>query len=185
MNLAQLSRTKVNKISIAVITATLNMHTFKKILLMIAGVTLTNLGHAEVAASVKPTITETNAEFVYKYLLGEIAGQRGELLLASQLFLDLAERTREPLLARRAARVAAYANQPAAALRASNLWVALDPESEEAQKAASQLLIASGNLKQAKPQLEKLLANKDMRAQGFLALNALLAKQKNKAAGPR
>jgi len=67
-------------------------------------------------------------------------------------------------------------------LRASNLWVALDPESEEAQKAASQLLIASGNLKQAKPQLEKLLANKDMRAQGFLALNALLAKQKNKAA---
>jgi len=52
MNLAQLSRTKVNKISIAVITATLNMHTFKKILLMIAGVTLTNLGHAEVAASV-------------------------------------------------------------------------------------------------------------------------------------
>jgi len=32
--------------------------------------------YAESATAVKPKITETNAEFVYKYLLGEIAGQR-------------------------------------------------------------------------------------------------------------
>lgn len=156
------------------------MHLFKKIVLTIAGMTLVNIAQAGVTSSVKPTITETNAEFVYKYLLGEIAGQRGELLLSSQLFLDLAEQTREPALAMRAARIAAYARQPAAALRASNLWVALDPESKEAQKAASQLLIASGNLAQAKPQLEKLLADPKMRAQGFLSLNALLVKHQNK-----
>lgn len=138
-----------------------------------------NVAYAENAA-VKPKITETNAEFVYKYLLGEIAGQRGELSLASQLFLDLAKQTRDARLAERAAKVAAYANQPAMALMASNLWTELDPNSTEAQQAASQLLVASGNLKDAKPQIKKLLAKEDTRANGFLYLNTLLSKQKDK-----
>lgn len=136
--------------------------------------------YAESATAVKPKITETNAEFVYKYLLGEIAGQRGELSLASQLFLDLAKQTRDARLAERAAKVAAYANQPAVALQASNLWTELDPNSTEAQQAASQLLVASGNLKDAKPQIKKLLAKEDTRANGFLYLNTLLSKQKDK-----
>jgi tetratricopeptide (TPR) repeat protein len=135
---------------------------------------------AESAPKVTPKITTANAEFVYKYLLGEIAGQRGEVTLASQLFLDLAKQTRDARLAERAARVAAYANQPSIALQASTLWTELDPNSTEAQQAASQLLVASGNLKQAKPQIEKLLAKEDTRANGFLYLNSLLSKQQDK-----
>lgn len=138
------------------------------------------IAHAENATPVKPRISETNAEFVYKYLLGEIAGQRGELSLASQLFLDLAKQTRDARLAERAAKVAAYANQPALALMASNLWTELDPNSTEAQQAASQLLVASGNLKAAKPQIQKLLTKEDTRANGFLYLNSLLSKQRDK-----
>jgi tetratricopeptide (TPR) repeat protein len=134
--------------------------------------------HAE--TKVAPTITSANAEFVYKYLLGEIAGQRGEVTLASQLFLDLAQKTRDPRLAERAARTAAYANQPGIALQASTLWAELDPSSLEAQQASSQLLIASGNLKQAKPHIQKLLAKEETRANGFLFLNSLLASQKDK-----
>ncbi|MDP3610157.1 MAG: tetratricopeptide repeat protein [Methylophilus sp.] len=139
-----------------------------------------SMAYAESASAVTPKITEANAEFVYKYLLGEIAGQRGELSLASQLFLDLAKQTRDPRLAERAAKVAAYANQPALALHASTLWTELDPNSIEAQQAASQLLVASGNLKDAKPQIKKLLAKEDTRANGFLYLNTLLSKQKDK-----
>jgi tetratricopeptide (TPR) repeat protein len=135
---------------------------------------------AENTTAIKPKITEANAEFVYKYLLGEIAGQRGELPLASQLFFDLAKQTRDARLAERAAKAAAYANQPAMALQASTLWTELDPNSIEAQQAASQLLVASGNLKAAKPQIKKLLAKEDTRANGFLYLNTLLSKQKDK-----
>lgn len=130
---------------------------------------------------IAPTITTANAEFVYKYLLGEIAGQRGEPTLASQLFLDLAQQTRDPRLAERAARAAVYANQPGIALQASTLWAELDPNSLEAQQASSQLLVASGNLNQAKPHIQKLLAKEDTRANGFLYLNSLLANQKDKA----
>ena len=74
---------------------------------------------APTAFTPAPKITSANAEFVYKYLLGEIAGQRGEVTLASQLFLDLAKQTRDPRLAERAARAAAYANQPGVALQAA------------------------------------------------------------------
>ena len=127
-----------------------------------------------------PTITTANPEFVYKYLLGEIAGQRGDVTLASQLFLDLAKQTRDARLAERAAKAAAYANQPGIALQAATLWVELDPASSEAQQASSQLLVASGNLKQAKPHIQQLLSRVETRANGFLYLNTLLANQKDK-----
>jgi len=155
------------------------------LLIAFAGVSSIS-AHAETkvapsALSPAPTITSANAEFVYKYLLGEIAGQRGEVTLASQLFLDLAKQTRDPRLAERAARAAAYANQPGVALQAATLWAELDPNSIEAQQASSQLLVASGNLNQAKPHIQKLLAKEETRANGFLYLNSLLANQKDKA----
>jgi len=155
------------------------------LLIALAGVN-SIAAHAETKAvpatlTPAPTITNANAEFVYKYLLGEIAGQRGEVTLASQLFLDLAKQTRDPRLAERAARAAAYANQPSVTLQAATLWAELDPNSLEAQQASSQLLVASGNLNQAKPHIQKLLAKEETRANGFLYLNSLLANQKDKS----
>lgn len=132
------------------------------------------------AEPITPTTTTANPDFVYKYLVAEIAGQRGDLTLASQLFLELAKQTRDVRLAERAAKAAAYANQPGIALQAATLWSDLDPNSLEAQQASSQLLVASGNLNQAKPHIQKLLAKEETRANGFLYLNTLLANQKDK-----
>ena len=39
-------------------------------------------------------ISETNAEFIYKFLLAEIATQRGELNSAGHMYLDLAKLTK-------------------------------------------------------------------------------------------
>ena len=124
--------------------------------------------------------SKVKPEYVYKYLLGEIAGQRGDPALACQLFLDLAEETQDPRLAERAAKVAAFANQPSVALRAATLWAKLAPSSIEAQQAASQMLVASGNLREAKPHIHQLLTKEETRANGFLFLNSLLANQKDK-----
>ncbi len=149
--------------------------------LLICFASVTSIGALAASnASVKPTITTANAEFVYKYLLAEIAGQRGDIVLASRLFLDLAVQTRDARLAERAARTAAYARQPGLALQAASLWADLDPDSLEAQQASSQLLVASGNLKEAKPHIKQLLAKEETRANGFLYLNALLEGQKDK-----
>jgi len=124
--------------------------------------------------------TELNSDFVYKYLIGEFAGQRGDVGLASTLFLELAEASRDPRLAERAAKAAVYGNQPRIALKAANLWAELDPDSVEAQQASTQLLVSTGNLAEAKPHLQKLLTKEETRANGFLYLNGLFAKQPDK-----
>ncbi len=133
----------------------------------------------ETKASVK---TEANADFVFRYLAAEIAGQRGELGLSTKLFFDLAKSSRDVRLAERAAKVAIYSKNPQAALETTKLWVELDSNSTEAQQAATQIYIMNGDLAAAKPLLQKLLEKEETRANGFLYLNSLLAHQPNKQA---
>ncbi|HEU4708018.1 MAG TPA: tetratricopeptide repeat protein [Methylophilaceae bacterium] len=155
--------------------------TFKLALACAAlSVTASHVALADSTQSPSAPQTELTSDFVYKYLIGELAGQRGDVGLASNLFLDLAKSSRDPRLAERAAKTAVYANQPGLALQAADLWAKLDPNSIEAQQAATQLLIGTGKLAEAKPHLVKLLQKEDTRANGFLYLNSLLAKYPNK-----
>lgn len=179
MNLYKLSRTKLDfKLHALDINRMIEM---KKIFLAIL-LGAVGMSSAFAGTTTPPKITTANAEFVYKYLLGEIAGQRGDLSLASQLFLDLAKQTRDPRLAERAARSAAYARQQRLALDAAILWAELDPDSLEAQQASSQMLISTGDVQSAIPHIKKLLSKDKMRAKGFLYINDLLSTQKDKKA---
>ncbi|HOY70406.1 MAG TPA: tetratricopeptide repeat protein [Methylotenera sp.] len=125
---------------------------------------------------------QLSAEFVYQYLVAEIAGQRGDLATSSAVFYNLAKNSREASLAERAAKVAAYGKVPGLAVPAIKLWAELDPSSTEAQQAMTELYIASGKLDEAKPHLAKLLAKEDTRASGFLYLHTLLNKSPDPAA---
>jgi len=126
--------------------------------------------------------TGLSSDFVYKYLVGEVAGQRGDPVLAANLFLDLAKSSRDPRMAERAAKAALYGNQPRLAIQATSLWAELDPSSVEAQQAITQMLVAIGQLSEAKPYLQRLLAPEATRANGFLYLNSLLGRQDDKNA---
>lgn len=130
----------------------------------------------------KPKAKELSSEFVFKYLAAEFAGQRGDLGLASSLFFELAKSNGDARLAERAAKTAIYANSPAATVQAVALWAELDPESTEAQQASMQVLVSTGKLNEAKPYLQKLLLKEDTRANGFLYLNGLFARQVDKPA---
>lgn len=142
--------------------------------------TATSAG-AEVQQKAAPQ-TGATGEFVFKYLVGEIAGQRGEMGLASKLFYELAQSSQDPRLAERAAKSAIYSGNLQLAIPATQLWVTLNPASEEAQQASTQIALSSGNLAEAKPHLQKLLEKEDSRANGFLYLNTLLAREKDKTA---
>lgn len=127
----------------------------------------------------EPT-TGLTPPIIYDYLLAEIASQRGEFGIASHLFLGLAKATKNPSLAERAAKIAAQGNQGNLALEATKAWSELNPSSLEAEQATSQLLIASGNLDEAKPHIAKLLVKEESRGAAFLAINALFARQSDK-----
>ncbi|MFL9711861.1 tetratricopeptide repeat protein [Methylobacillus sp. Pita1] len=156
----------------------------KKIAIAVACAAMTlGMGNAATAAnkaeSPSPALT---GEFVYKYLIGEIAGQRGQFDLASALFLDLAQTNQDSRLAERAAKTAVMGNDGRTAIDAANLWSQLDPGSTEAHQALTQMLINTGKLNEAKPHLKALLANEEGRASGFMFLNNLLSRQQNKVA---
>jgi tetratricopeptide (TPR) repeat protein len=125
---------------------------------------------------------ELTAEFVYKYLVAEVAGQRGDLATSSAIFYDLAKAESDPRLAERAAKTAAYGNVPGLTIPAIKLWAELDPASNEAQQAMTEMLIATGKLKDTEPYLAKLLQKEETRAGGFLYVNALLSRSADKKA---
>lgn len=121
-------------------------------------------------------------EFIYKYLVGEVAGQRGDIGTSGAIFYDLARTERDSRLAERAAKIAAFGNIPNLAMPAIKLWAELDPNSTEAQQAMTEMLIATGKLNDTKPYLARLLLKEETRANGFLYINSLLNRSPDKAA---
>ena len=129
---------------------------------------------------------ELSEQVLYELLLGEIAAQRGHEQVAAQTYLDLAKRTRDPRIARRAVEMANYARMPELALEAAKLWHETDPESTAALQMVTVFLVSARRVDEAEPYLEKLLASKGASAEnGFMQLNRLLAGNPDKAANLR
>ena len=121
-------------------------------------------------------VQELTGQTLYEFLYGEIAAQRGNPALAAQTFLELARRTRDPRVARRAVEVANFARMPALALESARVWVDTDPASAQALQAVTVLLVSAKRVDEAEPYLAKLLAiDANAAANGFMQLARLLA----------
>ena len=132
------------------------------------------------AAAVVPDETlppnELSPEVLYGFLIAEIALQRGSEGLAAQTMVDLARKTRDPRLARRAVEVANNARIPGLALEAARAWYDGSPQSQQALQALTVLLIGARKVGEAEPYLEKLLSRDGAAAaSGFMQLARLLA----------
>ncbi|MFA5913430.1 MAG: tetratricopeptide repeat protein [Burkholderiales bacterium] len=125
----------------------------------------------------KQDLTE---EVLYEYLLAEIAGQRGALGLSAQAYADLAKRTRDPRIARRATEVALYARMPGAAIDAARIWYEAEPTSMQALQTLVSLLIGAKRQDEALPYLQKLL-QEEPRGDSFLQINRMFANNQDKA----
>lgn len=132
-------------------------------------------------ALVAPSVSQLTPQLMYQVLLGEIAGQRGELRLSAETYADLLERTRDERVARRATEVALYARQPKLALRNAQIWLQLAPHSEKALQTMVSLMIGTGQLREAVPYLQTWL-KQGKPEQIFMQLHALLARQADKKA---
>ena len=136
------------------------------------------------AASAKRNLPnqELTEAVLYEYLLAEIAGQRGSLGLSAQAYADLAKRTRDPRVAKRATEIALYARMPKAAVEAAQIWYETEPSSTQALQTLTSLLINGKRHQEALPYLQKLLtAEGSSPADGFLQLSRLLANGQDKA----
>ena len=120
---------------------------------------------------------ELTPGLLYELLAAEIAGQRGAAAISLAKYLELAQRTRDPRIAKRAVEIAFFERNNEKALEAARIWVVADPQNMEARQTLAGLLIASGFSEEAFPHLERLLAAGSTNvAEGFLQFNRLLSR---------
>jgi len=95
----------------------------------------------------KPLVTGgLTAPVLYGFLLGEIASQRGDKRLSAEVYLDLAQRTRDARVVKRAAELAAHAQDNGRAMQATRLWLELEPDASPPRHALVLLLVKAGEL---------------------------------------
>jgi tetratricopeptide (TPR) repeat protein len=157
-----------------------------KTLTMILAVSLACASGGAAAQAAQKDQKELNEPTLYELLLGEIALQRGDHALAAKTYLELARRTRDPRVARRAVEVASKANMPELALEAARTWYEIEPDSPQALQVLAALLVSAKRVEEAEPYLEKLLSSGGVALEnGFMQINRLLAGNPDKASNLR
>lgn len=101
---------------------------------------------------------ELSGQMLYEFLLGDMASQRGIPVMAAQIYMKLADTTRDPRVASRAAHLAYDAHDMDRAVKAFNLWLELEPSSLQAKQMLSMMLVGGGRLEEARPLLVEMLA---------------------------
>ena len=135
------------------------------------------------AALPPPPRHALTGDVFYKLLVAEVAGQRGDLPLAVESYLEAARETRDPAVASRAARIAVFSGIEGKALEAAQLWSEIDPSSVEARQALASLLIRAGDLDAAVEHLAAIVETMaDPPGAGFDRAGDLLAGEQDRKA---
>src|SRR5574340_967924 len=134
------------------------------------------------AAPVLPNV-ELSDELLYEFLLTEIANQRGHKALAVEGSTDLARKTRDPRLARRAAQLAFESGDMNKSIKAFRQWQKIEPASSLAGRMLASILVRGGKLDEAQPELAKVLeAEKTNPGISFMQIFQLVAPYPDKPA---
>lgn len=146
---------------------------------------------AVVEETPKPKLAEDlpkvplESEILYNLLVGEVAGQRGQIGVAASTLSKVAQQTRDPRVAERATLASLYAKRYPDALTSAQLWVELRPSDVDAREALATVLLELDRLPEAKTQFEKILAIEEERNnldQSYLRCAAALARGGNRNA---
>jgi tetratricopeptide (TPR) repeat protein len=126
---------------------------------------------------------ELTEKMLFAFLLGDIAEQRGRTELAAETFMELAKKTRDARVARRAAQLSFEARDMDQAVDALKLWQELDPKATMAKQMLVTVLVTGGKLEQARPYMKELLAADPRNAgQIFEKIYPSFSRQKDKQA---
>ncbi|MFC5512922.1 tetratricopeptide repeat protein [Massilia jejuensis] len=136
---------------------------------------------AEKARLPKVELTST---LLHQLLRAEFAFRNGDWQAPYLTMLSLAQQTRDPRLARRAAEMALAARQPDDTLAAVRQWRQLDPQSDEATQYYLGMVILSDNISDAEEIFRKRLEGAPAPVRGVVLyqVQQLLSRAKDKEA---
>lgn len=138
---------------------------------------------AEAISSTVLPEQELTADTLFLILLGEIAGNRGDLPVSAEAYLYAAEQTQDPRIARRATEIALAARDLETAAAAARIWRDTDPNSADARRMLAGILAARGEqMNEVKIELARILAHSEgpRLEQNLLGLNRALAPMPDK-----
>lgn len=121
-----------------------------------------------------------------KILAAEIGLQRQQLSTSYATYQDLAMRTRDARLARRATEIALSGRAFEQALASAQLWSELDPASTESQQTLETLQLATGKLQDVEPALARRLITareQDKLDESYLQLQRTLTRIQDRKEG--
>jgi len=124
--------------------------------------------------------TDVPPHLIYKLLVAEIAGQRGELKLAIDNYIDVAEETRDPRVSERATQIAIYAKEYDKALEASRFWVSVEPDNADARRSLATVYLRLARPVDAVTHFEKMLTllhDDEKPGHGFSVIASQLARE--------
>lgn len=138
---------------------------------------------SDASVDAEPRATRVDPDLLYKLLLAEIAGQRGQFTVAVDGLLGAAWETDDARIAKRATRVAMFAKDFDAAVKAAGRWVELAPEDTEAVKHLALLSLRQGDADAAATELMRFvdMVSKDSSRRLDVAVS-LLTREKNREA---
>lgn len=126
---------------------------------------------------------ELTGDILYKFLLADMASQRGMTGMAAQIYMNLAIFTRDPRVASYAAHLAYQARDLDKAVEIYKLWLELEPDSLSARQMLTMTLISGGRLDEARPYLvDMLAAYPDRAGHAFMKIYPFLAPHPDKMA---
>ena len=121
-------------------------------------------------------------DIMYDILLGEIAGQRGDLDVSVGRYLEAARVARDPRVAERAMQIASFAKRYELAYEAARRWVELDSDNIEARKALTALALQQGDLDEVVTQMDYLLSESADPEESFRMVTLVLARHEDREA---
>jgi len=96
-------------------------------------------------------------DILTRVIIAEMAGQRGLNQKALNDYTDLARETNDLNIIKRASRIASFLRNVSVAVEMGNMWLAKDPESQEALRTLSFQMVSMGRYREAVDHLTKLL----------------------------
>jgi len=93
-----------------------------------------------------------------RVIIAEMAGQRGYNQKALNDYLELARETNDLNIIKRASRIASFLRNVPASIETGNLWLAKEPNSQEALRTLAFQMVAMGRYREAMDHLRNLLA---------------------------
>ena len=122
----------------------------------------------------------SDSQMMFELMIAELAGRRGQLDVAMSGYIRAAERTTDPRVADRAAKLAVYGRQWSEAERMARRWLGLEPDSIEGRELLAQVLLRQEKTIEAIAEFKYVLENSDDRDESTQQVLGQLQREPNR-----